>query len=300
MSAPESLSASSSTSSSTGRHVDVGDTRLWVVERGREDAVPLLVLHGGPGLDHHEFADYLDPLGDLVRLVLVDLRAQGLSDRDSDPATWTIDQMARDVDALGKALGGRYAVLGHSYGAFVALAHAVSLPGAAVATVVSCGVPSFGWLDGVEANLATFEPEHLREQVAASWAREESVSTPEEFAELMHDQEPFHFADPLDPRIADYQRRTAGTVYAPDVLRAMAASGYGGLDVEDRLGAVTSPLLALAGRHDRTCPADAAGVIAAGVPDGRAVVFERSGHMPFVEEQEAYLDAVRSFLAGVV
>jgi proline iminopeptidase len=287
-------------SAENGRHLDVGDTRLWVVERGRPDGVPLLVLHGGPGLDHHEFADYLDPLGDLVRLVLVDLRAQGRSDRDSDPSTWTIDQMAHDVDALGRALGSRYAVLGHSFGAFVALAHAVELPGAAAATIVSCGVPSFGWLDGVEANLAAFEPEHLREQVAASWAREETVATPEEFAELMHDQEPFHFADPLDPRIPDYQRRTAGTVYAPDVLRAMAASGYGGLDVEDRLGAVTQPLLALAGRHDRTCPADAAGVIAAGVPTGRAVVFERSGHMPFVEEQDAYLDAVRGFLAGVL
>ena len=23
---------------------------------------PLIVLHGGPGLDHHEFGDYLDPI----------------------------------------------------------------------------------------------------------------------------------------------------------------------------------------------------------------------------------------------
>jgi hypothetical protein len=35
--------------------IDVGDTRLHVVERGAPDGLPLLILHGGPGLDHTEF-----------------------------------------------------------------------------------------------------------------------------------------------------------------------------------------------------------------------------------------------------
>ena len=59
-------------------HVNVGDTHLFVIERG--EGYPLILLHGGPGLDHHEFADYLDPLCDQFHLILVDLRAQGLSD----------------------------------------------------------------------------------------------------------------------------------------------------------------------------------------------------------------------------
>src|SRR2546430_1558963 len=77
--------------SSDGRLVDIGDTRLNVVERGR--GYPLLLLHGGPGLDHHEFADYLDPLAGTPRLLLIDQRAQGRS-APADPATWTLRQMA--------------------------------------------------------------------------------------------------------------------------------------------------------------------------------------------------------------
>jgi proline iminopeptidase len=42
----------------------------------------------------------------------------------------------------------------------------------------------------------------------------------------------------------------------------------------------------------------AAQAIADGVPDSRLVVFERSGHMAFVEENEAYLEAVRAFLTA--
>ena len=73
-----------------GRLVPVHDTHLYVVERGAPDGLPLLLLHGGPGLDHTEFGDYLDSLGDRYRLVLVDGRNQGRSDRDTDPASWTL------------------------------------------------------------------------------------------------------------------------------------------------------------------------------------------------------------------
>src|SRR5262245_28822544 len=177
-----------------GRYVDIGDTRLYVVERGR--GYPLLVLHGGPGLDHHEFGDYLDPLGDGYRLILVDQRSQGRSPQ-TPPETWTLPRMAADVSALAGAMGlSRYAVLGHSYGAFVALKHAVDFPGHAAQTIVSSGVPSTSFLAQVERHLKTFEPVELRERVAASWARESEARTQEDLASIMHDQMPFHFADP--------------------------------------------------------------------------------------------------------
>src|SRR6266545_30439 len=142
--------------------VEVGDTRLHVTERGT-GALPLFVLHGGPGLDHTMFGAYLDPLGDICRLLLVDERATGRSDP-SPPETWTLQQQAADVEALGAALGlERYAVLGHSYGAMLALQHAVDFPGRPVATVVSSGVPDARFLEDVQHELDTFEPVELRE-----------------------------------------------------------------------------------------------------------------------------------------
>src|SRR5919204_5155845 len=77
--------------------VDIGDTKLFVEERG--SGFPLIVLHGGPGLDHHEFGDYLDPLGDPYRLLFGDQRAQGRSERAPED-TWTLERMAADVAAL--------------------------------------------------------------------------------------------------------------------------------------------------------------------------------------------------------
>jgi len=275
-------------------HINIGDTRLFVVERGQ--GYPLILLHGGPGLDHHEYADYLDPLCDKFRLILVDMRAQGESDRCPED-TWTLEQMAKDVVLLANAMGlKKYAVLGHSYGAFVALQNAVDHPGAAEKTIVSGGVSSARFLEVVGKNLKELEPESLRKQVADSWARETEAHTQEDFASLMHDQMPFHFGDPLDPRIAEYEERQAGMVYSPAVLRHFSKAKYGGIELEGRLKDVTKPVLVCTGRLDRACTVEAAEAMSGGLPDAKLVIFEHSGHMTFVEENDLYLKAVREFL----
>lgn len=281
-----------------GRLMDVGDTHLFVVETGPPDGYPILILHGGPGLDHHEFGDYLDPLaGRGYRLIFVDQRAQGRSER-APPETWTLGHMAADVSTLAEALRlDRYAVLGESFGAFVALQNAVDDPGAAAQTIISGGVPSTRWLSVVEENLEKLEPSEIRAQVKQSWAKEATVETADQLAELMHEQWPFHFADPLDPRIEDYERRTEGWVFAPEVLKAMSGN-YGGIDVEDRLGDIPQPVLLLAGRFDRVCPLDAHEFMAEHIPHAELVVFEESGHMTFVEETPKYLNVVDAFLRG--
>ena len=277
-----------------GRLVPVLDTRLYVEERG--SGFPVIVLHGGPGLDHREFGDYLDPLAEEFRLAFVDQRSQGRSDL-APEHTWRLENLAEDVVHLAWALGlERYAVLGHSFGGFVAIQNAVDFPGLAAATIVSSGVASSRRLAAIDRNLARLEPESLRERVAASWDRERDAASHADVAAIVSEQMPFHFADPFDPRIAEYEARTSDARYSPEVLRHFAREGYAGIEVEERLEDVTQPVLVLTGRHDRAVPVDAAEAIAAAVPEAELIVFEHSAHMAFVEENEAYLDAVRSFL----
>jgi proline iminopeptidase len=243
------------------------------------------------------FGNYLDGLSDTCRLLFVDQRSQGRS-KPADPQTWTLEQMAADVAALAETLElDRYAVLGHSFGAFVALQHAVDFSGRPAASIISAGIPAARYLAHVEHNLQRFEPEELRDQVTASWARESEARSQEDCRVILSDQLPFHFRDPRDPRIEEMRAALAEMVFSPDVLREAARADYGAIEVEARLGEVRHPVLVLAGRHDRTCSVPAAEAIASGIPDAELVVFENSAHMTFVEEPDAYLDAVRGFLA---
>lgn len=275
--------------------VQIPDTKLFVSERGK--GYPLIVLHGGPGLDHQAFGGYLDKLSDNLRLILIDQRSQGQSEN-APKKTWTLKQMAKDVLSLAESLDlEEYAVLGHSYGAFVALQNAVDFPGRAAISIISSGIPSLKYLKHVDKELENFEPEELRGQVAESWAKETEVETSQEVADLLAQQLPFHFKDPFDSRINEFVARTANAKYSAEVLSHFAKQGYGGIEVEDQLNQITQPTLVLGGRFDRTCTPVASKVIADGIPNSELVIFENSGHLTMVEENEAYLQVVTDFIS---
>jgi proline iminopeptidase len=277
-----------------GRLVPVAHTRLFVIERG--DGFPLIVLHGGPGADHTQLTHYLEPLTNEYRLVLVDQRSQGRSDP-APKRTWTAKHMAGDVRALAESLDlDRYAVLGHSYGALVVLQHAVDYPGAAAASVVSHGVPSPRWYR-LEEELARFEPNDVRDQIARAWKELETITDSVRTTQLIAQQAPFHFRDPLDPGIEEMNRRM-GTemVHTPEVNRHMSATGYGGFDVEGRLDGISQPVLILTGRHERVCPLEASEFMADRIPGAELVIFENSSHVSYAEEPGLYVQTVRDFL----
>src|SRR3954469_19578335 len=124
---------------------------LFVEEVG--SGFPVVVLHGGPGVDHTMFRRWLDPLGDEYRLLYVDERGQGRSDR-VDPATLSLEVFARDVDLLAEALGlEAFALLGHSFGAIIATWHATELGTAAAYVISGGGDASDELMKDVEASL---------------------------------------------------------------------------------------------------------------------------------------------------
>src|SRR5918911_1956267 len=249
---------------------------------------PLVVLHGGPGLDHSTFRPWLDPLGDELRLLYVDERGQGRSER-VDPETLSLEVFARDVDLLAEALGlERFALLGHSFGAIVTTWHAIEI-GSAAAYVISGGADeTSAMLADVEASL-----EALGERgrpMARSWEAEKHVETEEELAELMRVQMPFHFQGEPPPGYGEE------TVYSPDVLRHFARNGYGDFDYRPGLANIRRPTLVVVGERDRTTTPRAARILHEGIEGSELVVIPGVGHMSFVEDQATYLDAVRTFL----
>ena len=275
-----------------GELVRIRGVDLWVSDRGEGE--PLVAIHGGPGRDHWEFGGLLDPLADDLRLVLVDLRGHGRSS-DAPPETLTLRELARDVAALADALGLEdYVVLGHSFGGFVALDLAVESPSRLGGLVLSCTFPSLRWLSPLSERLGDV-PQPLRGELEQALASEQR--SVEEMRAAAESQLPLAFGDPFDPRIGDYGRRVAPRVLRPETRAIMRAAGYdAAMDYDRELQGVRVPVLVLAGEHDRICPVEASGFMSEQLPDSELVVFRDSGHLPFVEEPERYLDTVRRFV----
>jgi pimeloyl-ACP methyl ester carboxylesterase len=262
---------------------------LFVHEVG--DGFPVIVLHGGPGLDHTHLSPWLDSLGDEFRLLYVDGRGQGRSER-VNPESLSIERFAEDVDLLAEALDlDRFAVLGHSFGAIVATSHAIE-PGTAAGYVISGGGDSSeALLADVEASLEAMGD--AGEAIAESWEAEKTVETDEELRRLLDAQMPFHFHGEPPAGFSD------SMVGSPEVLRHFANDGYGNFDYVPQLGRVAKPTLVIVGEHDRTTTPRAARVLHEGIADSRLAVVPEAGHMSFVEQPHAYVEAVRPFLRSV-
>ena len=94
-------------------YVDAHGVMIYYESIGH--GAPLMILHGGPGSSHGYFLPHLLPLAAQRRLIFIDERGSGRSQRLSDPKGYTLDNMANDVEDVRLALGlGKMDVLGHS------------------------------------------------------------------------------------------------------------------------------------------------------------------------------------------
>src|SRR5260370_15884761 len=86
---------------------------------------PLMIVHGGPGASHDYLLPYLLPLARNHRLIFIDERGSGRSEKLENTGLYTVENMVEDVETVRKALGlGKVSLLGHSYGGVLAQAYA--------------------------------------------------------------------------------------------------------------------------------------------------------------------------------
>src|SRR3989339_315915 len=90
---------------------------------------PVLVVHGGPGLDHQYLASGLAGLADSLYMVLYDQRFSGGSEGTPTPENVTLDAYLNDLEAIRNGFElDKVNLLGHSWGAFLVLAYAAKFP----------------------------------------------------------------------------------------------------------------------------------------------------------------------------
>jgi pimeloyl-ACP methyl ester carboxylesterase len=69
------------------------------------------------------------------------------------------------------------------------------------------------------------------------------------------------------------------------------------VDYSDRLGRIWSQTLVCAGRHDPQTPPGCSQELAAGIPSARQVIFEQSGHYPYIEEPACFENELIQFFS---
>ena len=264
------------------------------VEPGIELAIevrgegPALVCVHGFGGAKEDFADHLEALAERWRVITVDLRGHGDSDAPSDPSSYSLDRLARDVEAVADAVGAeRFRLLGHSMGGMVARRIVLDHPERVEALVLmstAAGPPV-----GIDPDLV---------DVGASLALADWV----ELTRMLDEVAPLK--TPAYQRVIDERDGFADFIawkwsrVAPPMWAALAPQiAREPVDL-DRLRAVTVPTLVIVGDLDAAFY-DGSLALAEAVPGSRLAVIGDAGHHPQFEQPDAWLEAVTTFLADV-
>jgi proline iminopeptidase len=299
-----------------GRYVAVDGTRLHVDERGGTDASPLLYLHGGPGQGCFDFMAYQgDRLAKDLRVIGVDQRGVLFSDPLPDGARLSEDDLVDDFEALRDVLGiERWAILGHSFGARLALRYAARHPETVTTAIFDCppwdhayGMPyllelalptltELGQTDAVaNARAIIADPPALD---YATWQRRAAIlGALGDRRDELYVKRTDLIAQPGGP----FPSATVDEAYQQRGSRhseAVTKSASFAQSLLPLLPRVEQPALLIRGDSDPvTSPAEIAR-FRAEVPHGRVEVFEASAHFAQLEEPERYAETVRSFVSG--
>jgi proline iminopeptidase len=289
-------------------YVDAHGTMIYYEEFGK--GTPLLILHGGPGASHDYFLPYLLPLARHNRLIFIDERGSGKSEKLDDPSGYTVENMVEDVEDVRKALRlGKISLLGHSCGGVLAQAYALKYQGNLSHLILCSTFPSTMQMNEVFKKMKQNMPLELRDRIDSlermglyghGQAYEQNRYQPAYMvAAWGQGYFPYLYQRRPDP---NYDPMSAG-VMSWDLYREMWGSdgefiisgNLTSVEYVDRLATIKVPTLITCGDHDE-CDPSLSREMNEKISGSKLVIFPQSGHMNFVDQPAIFNRTVGDFL----
>jgi len=255
---------------------------------------PLLLMHGGPGLDHTSLLP-LVPLADQFTLIFYDHRCNGRSDG-AEISSMTFDNLIADADALRQTLGfDQWAVLGHSFGGNVALEYALRYP-QNLSHLILMNTGGDQWWVNQNCPEILAKRGYRASAVDAARRFYNGQFTPGEFLSIFIKFGWAYF----------YHINLLGMIFemlfGPHQKTRPEATIFGythtlkDWSVMDRLGEIQVPVLVLAGRYDFLFPPEHQAILADRLLNAELNLIERAGHNPHMEQTDEVIKAIRRFM----
>lgn len=273
--------------------IDLPDGQLHFVRLGaNHTGTPLILLNGGPGLDLRSMASSpaWKALAATRPVVLYDQRGTGKSSSSQPMDGLTVAKLVADLDALRNYLQAQKVdLLGWSWGGFLAMAYAVEHADRVRRLVLVGSAPP-----KLTDNIYLFEsvfPDLTAKETQSVAAAEETGCESARIVDYMR----MEFYDPQrrDQYLAAH--RPFGFVEEMCVAAMQDALK---LDLSQAVARLQIETLVTTGRFDTNVAPLVSYRLSKSMPRAQLQIFERSGHMPFIEQPEEFADAVESFLGA--
>jgi proline iminopeptidase len=291
-------------------YVDANGVLIYYTEFGWGS--PLVIVHGGPGASHDYFLPWLAPLGRTHRLIFIDERGSGRSERLEDVHQYTVENMVEDVEAVRCALGlGSISLLGHSYGGVLAQAYALKYQEHVSHLILASTFPSTKQMNAVLAReKSQLPPSKLARLEALEKAGLYDKGEMWEHGRYSEEYEKLAWGDGYFPFLfgarpdSNYDPTTDNANMDWELYREMWGSdgefvidgNLKSVEYVDRLPSIKVPTLLIVGDHDE-CDPSLSQEMHEKISGSKLVIVPNAGHLAFEDQPRIWIDAVRTFIA---
>jgi proline iminopeptidase len=275
-----------------GKTFETGGVKIWYEIRGAGAGPPLLLVNGGPGFDHaYLHANAWERMAANRKVVFYDQRGNGRSGPLADGVPCGLAEQVADLEALRAHLGFETMdLLGHSWGGYLVMAYAARHPERiAHLMIVDSAAPK---IQDTAFLFNKIYPETTAREDGLAFAVE--LGDEAAIAADLHEYMSMIFYSPRHRD--DFLARSKDFKYSQKVNRAVW-NDLQRFDLNPELGKFRFPTLVVTGRYDFNVAPSVAWAIHRAIPGSEFAVFEQSGHLPFVEEEDAFVQRLSSFLA---
>jgi proline iminopeptidase len=275
-----------------GETFDVPGGKIYYEVTGGGSGTPLIVVNGGPGFDHTylHVASAWDTLGKNRRVIFYDQRGDGRSGPHKPGQSCTLADQIADLEALRAHLGfEKWDMLGHSWGGYLSMAYSARHPERiAHLMIVDSAAPK--WADTLFLFAQIF-PEITERRNGYTFADEMGDKAASDASIRDYLTMLFYSAEKRDAFVA----QMSSGAYSKPVSQAVL-SDLPRFDLNPEIAKFKFPVMVVTGRYDINVAPLVAYKIHQAIPGSRFLVFEKSGHIPFYEEPEAFVHAAEEFL----
>ncbi len=281
-------------------HVPVPGGRVWYqIVGANKQAVPLLILHGGPGAPH----DYLEPLAALANerpVIFYDQLGCGNSDKPDDPSLWTLERFVEELAVVRTTLRlDRVHILGQSWGTMLAVDYLLRNKPAGIVSVIlsSPCLSASRWASDTRQYVNKL-PSDVRSAIESAEASGDFAAQSYQDAMMafyrLHVCRSDPWPDCMNRTFQKLGQQVYETMWGPSEFTV--SGRLKGYERVDRLGEIRQPTLFTCGRHDEATP-EALALYHQQVPGAEMVIFEDASHNHHLEKTPEYLSVVRDFLS---
>jgi len=278
-----------------GATFETGGVTIWYEVTGAATGTPLVLVNGGPGFDHaYMHTGAWERMGRDRPVVFYDQRGNGRSGELAPGQPCGLAEQIADLEALRAHLGyERMDLLGHSWGGYLVMAYAARHPDrVAHLAIVDSAAPK---IQDTAFMFDKFFPETVAREAALAFAVE--LGDPAAIAADLDEYLTMLFHDP-GHREAFLARSRAGEFRYSQAVNRAVWSDLQRFDLNPELAKFRFPTLVVTGRYDFNVAPSVAWAIHHAIPGSELAVFEKSGHLPQVEEEDAFVARLTRFLAA--